>query len=70
MMCAARPLIALQYEPDAYCPCCGSVKPLAAFGPDERKANGRQSYCRSCDAQRKRRIRMITAMRVTFARQW
>lgn len=70
MMCAARPLTYPAVETDAYCPCCGCVKPLESFGPDERKLNGRRTLCRPCEAAQKRRIRMITALRVTFAREW
>jgi hypothetical protein len=55
---------------EAYCPACGYVKPLDDFGPDARKANGRRSHCRACEAAEKRRHRMITALRVTFDRRW
>ena len=41
-------------ETDAYCPHCGQSKPIDAFGPDARKANGRQSYCRDCRAAKER----------------
>jgi NMD protein affecting ribosome stability and mRNA decay len=70
-MMAVRYLIDFDAPDDeAYCPACGDKKPLDDFGPDARKANGRQSLCRECDAARKRRIRMITALRVTFDRRW
>jgi hypothetical protein len=45
-------------DDEAYCPACGYVKPLDDFGPDARKANGRQSHCRSCEAARYREIRL------------
>src|SRR5690606_24826141 len=39
------------------CTQCGEVKPLEEFSPDKRRRDGRCSWCRGCDAKRKRERR-------------
>src|SRR5690606_24104404 len=39
------------------CRDCGQVKPVDAFGPNNRAKDGRQSYCRPCHRRRNRERR-------------
>ena len=39
------------------CTKCGAVKPLAEFGPDKRKIDGRKAACRACYRESQNRYR-------------
>lgn len=41
-------------EGHRWCPACGTVKPLKAFGQDRSRANGIRSKCYACDNARRR----------------
>ena len=44
-------------EPSKRCPRCKQAKRLEAFSKDRAKKDGRNVYCRSCDAERWRERR-------------
>lgn len=38
-----------------WCYCCGDVRPKSYFAPDKRNADGLDSRCKGCEAERQRR---------------
>lgn len=44
-----------------YCSDCGEWRALDKFSPDKRNRDGKQSYCKACQAERMRRYRTYRA---------